>query len=106
MANFEQRTADTYELVKLIAETLNSEVTRIDGIDNGVNGVGADVIRLTASLADIKSTIEAQKNQHFVWMTRKLSFQTNKNSQIRNYLNSSARWYKRRSIARNCTGDC
>lgn len=61
MANFEQRTADTYELVKLIAETLNSEVTRIDGIDNGVNGVGADVIRLTASLADIKSTIEAQK---------------------------------------------
>ena len=62
MANHEQRTADIYELVKLIAETLNTEVTRIDGIDSGVNGVGADVIRLTAALADVKSTIEAQKD--------------------------------------------
>ena len=40
------------ELVKLIVDTLHSDVTWIDGIDKDII---AEVIRLTSSLEDIKS---------------------------------------------------
>ena len=46
MANIEQKVADTLELMALTSEAVLENGTKLDAVDNNVNGVGQSVVEL------------------------------------------------------------
>lgn len=62
MANIEQKVADTLELMALTSEAVLENGTKLDAVDNNVNGVGQSVVELHKTAEQVITSVTEQSD--------------------------------------------